>query len=147
MTATLLLVEDNPTDEKLTLRAFRQRAEAAHVVVVRDGVEALDYLFGIGEHAGRDTWEQPRLILLDVKMPRVDGLEVLARIRADHRTRELPVVILTASREEQDVVRSYALRVNAYVRKPVDFAEFTTAAEVIGHLWLVLNEPPHPRPL
>lgn len=145
MTATLLLVEDNPTDEKLTLRAFERRAEAASVVVVRDGLEALDYLFGTGKHAGRDTYEQPRLVLLDVKMPRLDGLEVLARIRTDHRTRELPVVILTASREEQDVERSYALGVNAYVRKPVDLAEFTRTAEVIVHLWLVLNEPPLPR--
>ncbi|HTE51650.1 MAG TPA: response regulator [Kofleriaceae bacterium] len=146
MNNTMLLVEDNPTDEKLTLRAFRTRSTAVNIVVVRDGVEALDYLFGTGAYAGRDTSSQPGLILLDVKLPRVDGLEVLVRIRADERTRAVPVVILTASLEEQDVVRSYLLGVNAYVRKPVDFAEFVKTAETIGHFWLTLNEaPPRPR--
>jgi len=137
----LLLVEDNPTDEKLTLRAFKSRPPS-EIVVARDGAEALDYLFGTGHHAGRDLGYQPALVLLDLKLPRVDGLEVLARIRSDDRTRGVPVVILTASREEQDIVRSYHLGVNAYIRKPVDFAEFAAAAETIGRFWLTLNEAP-----
>ncbi len=140
MNKVLLLVEDNPTDEKLTVRAFKKREPGIHLVVVRDGAEALDYLFGSGAHAGRDISNQPALVLLDVKLPRVDGLEVLARIRGDDRTRAVPVVILTASREEQDIVRSYQLGVNAYVRKPVDLATFAEAAATITFFWLVLND-------
>jgi two-component system response regulator len=141
MSKILLLVEDNPTDEKLTLRAFRSRPPS-EVVVVRDGAEALDYLFGTGDHAGRDLAIQPALVLLDLKLPRVGGLEVLARMRADDRTRGIPVVVLTASREDKDVVRSYELGVNAYIHKPVDFAEFAAAADTIGQFWLGLNEAP-----
>ena len=142
MNKVMLLVEDNPTDEKLTLRAFKKRPATIQIEVVRDGVEALDYLFGTGAHSGRDVGTQPALVLLDVKLPRMSGLEVLARMRGDERTRTVPVVILTASREEQDVVRSYQLGVNAYLRKPVDFAEFATTAETIARFWLILNEAP-----
>ena len=141
MNKVMLLVEDNPTDEKLTLRAFKNRPPS-EIVVARDGAEALDYLFGTGVHAGRDPGTQPALVLLDLKLQRVDGLEVLSRIRSDDRTRGVPVVILTASREEQDIVRSYQLGVNAYIRKPVDFAEFAAAADTIGRFWLTLNEGP-----
>lgn len=144
MNNAILLVEDNPSDEKLTLRAFKKCNVANEVVVARDGAEALDYLFGIGVHAGRDASALPALVLLDLKLPRVDGLEVLRRIRADGRTRLLPVVILTASREEEDIVTSYSLGANAYVRKPVDFAEFVEAAKTVGLFWLLLNEPPPP---
>ncbi len=140
MNQVILLVEDNPTDEKLTLRAFKKSGIANEVVVTHDGVEALDYLFGTGQYAGRDTSVLPTLVLLDLKLPRVDGLEVLKRVRADERTKLLPVVILTASREEEDVVKSYSLGANAYVRKPVDFAEFAAAAQTLGLFWLLLNE-------
>ncbi len=142
MTKVILLVEDNPTDEKLTVRAFRKCGVSNEIVVARDGVEALDYLFGTGPHAGRDLTLTPTVVLLDLKLPRIDGHEVLRRLRADERTRLLPVVILTASREEEDVVRGYALGANAYVRKPVEFAEFATAARTLGLFWLLLNEPP-----
>jgi len=141
MTKIILLVEDNPTDEKLTLRAFKKSGIANEVVVVRDGAEALDYLFETGTHAGRPPVDLS-VILLDLKIPLIDGLEVLRRIRADERTRVLPVVILTSSTEEEDIARGYALGANAYVRKPVDFAEFVEAARTLGRFWLQLNEPP-----
>ena len=142
MTKIILLVEDNPTDEKLTIRAFKNSGIANAVVVVRDGAEALDYLFGTGSHAQRDSADRPSIILLDLKLPRIDGLEVLRRIRADERTKLIPVVILTSSREDEDIVRSYSLGANAYVQKPVDFAEFVAAAKTLGLFWLLLNEPP-----
>ena len=141
----ILLVEDNPDDEALTRRAFRQSNIANEVVVARDGVEALEYLFATGAHAGRDTRIMPTLILLDLKLPRVDGLEVLRRLRADDRTRLLPVVILTSSREEQDLMRSYSLGVNSYICKPVDFTQFAAVMQQLGLYWLVLNEPPPSR--
>ncbi|MFN3652380.1 MAG: response regulator [Armatimonadota bacterium] len=141
----ILLVEDNPDDVALTLRAFRKNNILNDVVVAEDGVEALDYLFGTGKHAGRDTSAQPQIILLDLKLPKLDGLEVLRQIRADPRTRLLPVVILTSSREEQDLVSGYSLGANSYIRKPVDFAQFTEAVRQLGLYWLVLNEPAPPQ--
>lgn len=138
----ILLVEDNPDDEALTLRAFRKNNIKNRVVVARDGVEALDYLFGTGSHAGRDVGCLPQVMLLDLKLPRVDGLEVLRRVRADERTRFMPVVILTSSREEQDLMTGYRLGCNSYVRKPVNFDEFVEASRQLGLYWLVLNEPP-----
>jgi two-component system response regulator len=137
----ILLVEDSPTDEKLTLRAFSRCGVPHEMVVVRDGAEALDWLAATGAHAGRDPSVLPALVLLDLKLPRVDGLEVIRRIRAEERTRFLPVVVLTASREDEDRERSYALGANAYLRKPVDFSEFARAAETLAMFWLVLNEP------
>lgn len=139
---TILLVEDNPDDEALTLRAFRKSHILNPVVVARDGVEALDYLFGTGAHAGRDTRDQPQVVLLDLKLPKLDGLEVLRRIRADPRTRLLPVVILTTSNEDRDILSSYELGANSYIRKPVDFEQFIEAARQLGLYWLVLNVPP-----
>jgi two-component system response regulator len=141
MTKTILLVEDNSSDEKLTVLAFRNSGVSNEVTVVRDGAEALDYLFGTGKHAQRDPADLPAIVLLDLKLPKIDGLDVLRRIRADPRTRFLPVVVLTASREEEDVLNSYALGANAYVRKPVEFAQFATAAKTLGLFWLLLNEP------
>lgn len=141
----ILLVEDNPDDEALTLRALKRNNIFNEVVVARDGVEALDYLFGTGAHAGRDVSDQPQLILLDLKMPRVDGLEVLRRLRADERTRLQPVVILTTSNEDRDVVSSYELGANSYIRKPVDFEQFMEAVRQLGLYWLVLNTVPVPR--
>lgn len=138
----ILLVEDNPDDVELTRRAFDKSHIRNEVVVARDGAEALDYLFGTGEWAERDAVALPEVVLLDLKMPRVDGLEVLRRIREDARTRHLPVVVLTSSTEEQDLVRSYDLGANSYVRKPVDFAQFIEATRQLGLYWLVLNEPP-----
>jgi two-component system response regulator len=140
MSKVILLVEDNPSDEKLTVRAFSKSNIANEVVVTRDGVEALDYLFGTGTYAGRDPNNLPAIVLLDLSLPRVDGLEVLRRIREDDRTRFLPVVILTSSKEEADIVRGYSLGANAYVRKPVDFKEFAEAARTLGLFWLLLNE-------
>ena len=139
---TILLVEDNPDDVALTLRAFQKNNVANRVVVAADGVEALEYLFATGRHAGRGAGEIPALILLDLKLPRVDGLEVLRRLRAYERTKLLPVVILTSSKEEQDLVNGYALGANSYVRKPVDFNQFLEAARQLGLYWLVLNEAP-----
>jgi two-component system response regulator len=138
----ILLVEDNPDDEELTIRALRKNGIANELVVARDGVQALDYLFGSGEWAGRDTSKMPAVVLLDLKLPRVDGLEVLEKMRSDQRTELLPVVVLTSSREEQDILKSYSLRVNSYVRKPVDFTEFTEAVKHLGMYWLLLNEIP-----
>ena len=142
----ILLVEDNPDDEALTRRALKKNNILNEVVVARDGVEALDYLFGTGAHAGRDLSVMPTLVLLDLKLPKVDGLEVLKRIRADERTRLLRVVILTSSKEEQDLAQGYSLGANSYIRKPVDFGQFTEAVRQLGMYWLVLNEPPPPVP-
>ncbi len=141
MTKSILLVEDNPTDEKLTIRAFKKCNFSNDIVVVRDGAEALEYVFATGKYEGRDTRNCPTVILLDLKLPKVDGLEVLRQIRSDARTSILPVVILTASKEEEDVARSYKLGANAYVRKPVNFAEFAEATKTLGLFWLLLNEP------
>jgi len=138
----ILLVEDNPDDEELTLRALNKSNILNRVVVARDGVQALDYLFMRGEHAGRDAHEQPQVILLDLKLPKVDGLEVLRALRADPRTKLLPVVILTSSTEEQDIVRGYDLGANSYIHKPVDFTQFVDAVRQLGLYWLVLNTPP-----
>jgi CheY-like chemotaxis protein len=136
----IMLVEDNPRDEALTLRALRKNNVVNPIVVARDGVEALDYLLGRGAHAGGATLTMPHLILLDLKLPKVDGLEVLEALRRDERTKLLPVVILTSSVEEQDLVRGYSLGANSYVRKPVDYVEFTAAVRQLGVYWLVLNE-------
>jgi len=138
----ILLVEDNPDDEALTLRALKKNNITNSVTVVRDGAEALDYLFGTGEYAGRDTSEQPQVILLDLKLPKIDGLEVLRRLRADERTQLLPVVILTSSNEEQDRLKGYGYGANSYVRKPVDFDQFMEAVRQLGLYWLLLNEHP-----
>jgi two-component system, response regulator len=140
-TNVILLVEDNPDGEALTTRALRKNKIVNEIVVVRDGVQALDYLFGQGAHAGRDTNEIPQVVLLDLKLPKLDGLSVLRRLRADERTRLLPVVILTSSNEEQDRIDGYGLGANSYVRKPVDFDHFVAAAAQLGLYWLVLNEP------
>jgi CheY-like chemotaxis protein len=142
---SILLVEDNADDEELTVRALRKNGIANELVIARDGVQALDYLFGQGSWAGRDLSAMPAVVLLDLKLPRVDGLEVLSRMRGDPRTELVPVVILTSSREEQDVIRSYSLRVNSYVRKPVDFVEFMNAVKHLGMYWLLLNEIPPTR--
>ena len=138
----ILLIEDNLDDETLTLRALTKSKILNKIVVARDGAEALDYLFGTGSYEGRDTSIQPHLILLDLKLPKIDGLEVLKRLRADTRTALLPVTVLTTSNEERDVVTSYKLGVNSYVRKPVDFDSFIEAVRQLGLYWLVLNIPP-----
>ena len=138
----ILLVEDNPDDEALTIRALKKNQVVNEVAVVRDGVEALNYLFCEGAYAQRKANDFPQVILLDLKLPKLDGLGVLQRIRADARTKLLPVVILTSSIEEQDRMKSYGLGANSYVRKPVDFVEFVEAARQLGLYWLVLNEPP-----
>lgn len=140
----ILLVEDNPDDIALTLRALNKNRIANEVAVAHDGVEALDYLFGTGQHAGRDVTQVPAIVLLDLKLPKLDGLEVLRRLRADARTKLVPVVILTSSKEEQDLVGGYALGANSYIRKPVDFSQFTEAIRQLGLYWLVLNEAPPP---
>ena len=139
---SILLVEDNPDDVKLTLHALKKCNIANKVVVTCDGVDALDYLFGAGAYAVRDMSDQPAVILLDLKLPKIDGLEVLRRMRADSRTRRLPVVVLTSSREEQDIVASYDLGANSYILKPVDFDRFIEAVRQLGLYWLLLNEPP-----
>jgi two-component system response regulator len=138
----ILLVEDNPDDLHLTLRALKKSKILNEVVVAQDGVEALEYLFGTGKFTGRDTREMPQLVLLDLKMPRMDGLEVLQRMRADERTKLLPVVVLTTSSEDRDRVESYKLGANSYVRKPVDFEQFVGSVQQLGLYWLVLNEAP-----
>ena len=138
----ILLVEDNPDDEALTIRALNRNNITNEVFVARDGVQAMDYVFARGTHADRDINDLPRLVLLDLKLPKVDGLEVLRQIRADERTKRLPVVVLTSSKEEQDLVDSYNLGVNSYIRKPVDFTLFSEAVRQVGLYWLVLNEPP-----
>ena len=142
----ILLVEDNPSDIGLTRRALAKSHVANELVVAEDGQEALDYLFGTGAYIGRDVTQLPAVVLLDLKLPRVDGLEVLRRIRTETLTRRMPVVILTSSKEEQDLATSYDLGVNSYIRKPVDFVQFAQAIQTLGLYWLVLNEePPKPR--
>jgi two-component system response regulator len=138
----ILLVEDNPDDQELTRRALEENDIANEIVVAQDGAEALDYLFCKGRWADRDPDAQPQLVLLDLKLPKVDGLEVLQQLRADERTARLPVIVLTSSREEADVARSYGHGANSYVRKPVDFTEFREAVRQVGLYWLILNEPP-----
>ena len=138
----ILLVEDNPDDVELTLRALKKNNILNEVMVAKDGAEALDYLFGTGVYAGRDLSVMPQVILLDLQLPKVDGLEVLKRLRADERTKLLPVVILTSSREEKDLINGYKLGANSYIRKPVDFDQFAYAVRQLGLYWLVLNIPP-----
>jgi two-component system response regulator len=142
---SILLVEDNPDDEALTLRALKKNNIKNDVVVAHDGAEALDYLFGTGKYASRSTDVLPQVVLLDLKLPKVEGLEVLRRVRADKRTKLLPVVILTSSNEEQDRIDGYDLGANSYVRKPVDFSQFMEAARQLGLYWLILNEAPPAR--
>lgn len=141
----ILLVEDNVDDQDLTLRALNANNILNEVVVVQDGAEALDYLFAQGKHEGRDPAATPQIVLLDLNLPKIDGLEVLRRMRADERTRLTPVVILTSSKEERDVVAGYGSGANSYVRKPVDFGEFSEAVRQLGLYWLLLNELPPPR--
>jgi len=138
----ILLVEDNPDDEALTLRALKKSNVLNEVVVARDGAEALDYLFCAGSYAGRDMKIMPQIVLLDLKLPKIDGLEVLRHLRCDERTRRLPVVILTSSSEERDMIEGYNLGANSYIRKPVDFNQFSEAIKQLGLYWLVLNKSP-----
>ena len=138
----ILLVEDNPQDLELTLRALAKAKITNRIQTARDGAEALDYIFGTGEHAGRNIEDVPKVILLDLKLPKVDGLEVLKRIKSDPRTKIIPVVILTSSKEQRDVVESYHLGVNSYIVKPVNFDGFANAVKDLGFYWLLLNQPP-----
>jgi two-component system, response regulator len=138
----ILLVEDNPDDEELTLLSLRKNNLAHEIVVVRDGVEAIDYLFGNGQYANRDVSQVPTVILLDLKLPKLDGLGVLKRLRADDRTKSLPVVVLTSSSQDADVIASYNLGANSYVRKPVEFGAFVEAVSSLGLYWVLLNRPP-----
>jgi len=141
-TVEILLVEDSPSDVELTLHAFNKHNLTNKIHVVRDGAEALDFLFCTGPYASRDANARPKVILLDLKLPKVDGLEVLRHVKTDARTRLIPVVVLTSSGEERDLVESYALGVNSYIRKPVDFEQFTEAVRLVGLYWLLLNQPP-----
>ncbi len=138
----ILLVEDNADDELLTTRAFKKNHIMNEVIVARDGVEAIDYLFGTAQQAGADAKPLPQIVLLDLNLPRISGLDVLRRIRGEERTKSLPVVVLTSSKEEEDIIRSYALGANGYVRKPVDFDAFNEAVRTLGLFWLLLNETP-----
>jgi two-component system response regulator len=142
MLVEILLVEDNPNDLELTLHALKRYNLGNHVEVARDGAEALDFLFCTGPYVGRNPRNGPKLILLDLKLPKVDGLQVLQRIKADEDTRKIPVVVMTSSREERDIVESYRLGVNSYVTKPVDFGQFVEAVRQVGMYWVVLNQPP-----
>jgi two-component system, response regulator len=139
---TILLVEDNPDDEELTTRALRQAKIANEIVVARDGSEAIEFLFGQGRHAGRDLSQMPAVILLDLKLPKLSGLEVLQRLRADERTKLIPTVILTSSSEDEDMVKSYQWGANSYVRKPVEFGAFVNAVSQLGMYWMLLNQAP-----
>ncbi len=140
----ILLVEDNPNDAELTLRALRKNNVSNRIHVVRDGAEALEFIFGKGAYNGRSLKEGPKVILLDLKLPKVDGLEVLRQIKNDQQARKVPVVILTSSKEERDIVEGYRLGVNSYIVKPVDFAQFTEAVRQLGLYWILLNQPPAP---
>ena len=143
-TVEILLVEDNPDDVELTLHAFKKSKLVNRIRVIRDGAEALDYLFGGGEFAGRDVLDVPHLVLLDLKLPKVSGIEVLRRIRGDPRTCSIPVVAMTSSREERDIAATYKLGINSYIVKPVDFDQFGKVVEQLGYYWLLLNQPPLP---
>lgn len=138
----ILLVEDNPNDEELTLHAFRKYHLTNRLQVVRDGEEALDFIFARGQFANRNVQNGPKVILLDIKLPKVDGLEVLRQVKADERTRKIPVVLLTSSREERDILAGYSNGANSYIVKPVDFEQFTEAVRTLGMYWLLLNKPP-----
>lgn len=140
----ILLVEDNPTDAELTLRALKRKNLANQVVWVKDGAQALDFIFAQGEYSHRNPEDLPKLILLDLRMPKVDGLEVLQRIKAEENTRQIPVVVLTSSNEDRDIVESYELGVNSYVSKPVEFDEFIEAVSTLGFYWMLINNPPTP---
>lgn len=137
---TILLIEDNPYDEELTIAAFKENNIQNEIVVARDGEEALEYMFGTGKYEGRNVHDLPQLILLDLKLPKVDGLDVLQQLRADERTRLAPVVILTSSKEQEDRMQGYSLGCNAYIRKPVDFVQFAEAVKAVGLFWTVYNE-------
>lgn len=141
---TILLVDDNPDDLMLTLRALRKNKISNEVAIANDGIEALDYLFGTGKYKGRDIKKMPSVVLLDLKMPKMDGLEVLRKIRQDERTRFLPVVILTCSKEEEDLINSYKLGANSFISKPVDWNKFSKAIRTLGMYWVVMNEPAMP---
>ena len=138
----ILLVEDNPDDVLLTKRAFKKSNILNKIVVASDGVEALEYLFGTGAYSDRDLSEMPMLILLDLKLPKIDGIEVLRRVRSDDRTKLIPIVVLTTSKDQKDLIDSYSLGANSYIRKPVDFDQFVTAVRQLGLYWVILNEPP-----
>ncbi|NYB26404.1 MAG: response regulator [Methanobacteriaceae archaeon] len=138
----ILLVEDNPTDAELTIRALKKKNLANKLVWVKDGAEALDFLFATGDYAERSKEDLPKLVLLDLRMPKIDGLEVLQKIKSDERTKKIPVVVLTSSKEDEDIVESYKLGVNSYVSKPVEFDEFTKAVSTLGLYWILLNKPP-----
>jgi len=138
----ILLVEDNPNDAELTLRALKKHNLANRVQIARDGVEALEFIFATGPYSGRNIHHHPKIILLDLKLPKVDGLEVLRRIKSDERTKVIPVVVLTSSKEERDLVESYKLGANSYITKPVDFESFVKAVSELGLYWLLLNQPP-----
>ena len=142
MEKTILLVEDNPNDEELTLRALRKANIANEVAIARDGQEALDFLFGTGKYAGRELPSMPAVVLLDLKLPKLDGIDVLQRIRADPRTRLVPVVVLTSSSEDEDMVRSYQSGANSYVRKPIEFSAFANAVTQLGMYWVLINQIP-----
>jgi CheY-like chemotaxis protein len=138
----ILLVEDNPNDVELALRALKKHNLANKVHVVKDGAEALEYIFGTGDYASRDVNNKPRVVFLDLKLPKVDGLEVLRRIKSDERTKVIPIVVLTSSTEERDIIESYQLGVNSYIVKPIDFDKFMDAVSELGLYWLLLNQPP-----